>query len=343
MHILFLIFKIICWILLVVLCLVVLAACLVLFTPLRYQVRAKCEGDVASLAAEADFSVFFHLVRASVRYVDQKLSWQLGIAWKKISSEPGASKEDEGEGKKKAEETENVMDKREDVPVKKEAETPIVPEAPAVTRGEEDARGRKQPLGQERLKPAKEDSKPKQSPKNTFAKEDSKPKESPQQTSAKEDSKPKEPLFAKISDLVEKLKCTFQEICGKMETLQKKKDVLVDFVTDEVHAGALKKVLFEVKKLLRRLLPKKLQANVRFGFEDPSVTGRVLAGVSVIYPSICEHLDIRPDFGQEVLEGSMFMKGQVRACIFAAMLCNLLLNANCRRTLLDIKNFSFDV
>ena len=26
-----------------------------------------------------------------------------------------------------------------------------------------------------------------------------------------------------------------------METLQKKKDVLVDFVTDEVHAGALKR------------------------------------------------------------------------------------------------------
>ncbi len=380
MHIILLLLKIIGWILLIVLGLLVLTVCLVLFTPLRYQVQAKCDGDVSSLSAEADFSVFFRLVRASVCYVDQKLSWQLRVAFKKFSSEPEEKSVDEI--------THDVADAVGDVAddVKQTGEKVLQGESVQQAVEETAAREEPEPNPVEKADAAEPLEPPqKESP---IQPESSEPSESPQRTMSAEaprtetaarkaepfpegeprykkdekeaaktkraerkkveekkaaGDKKKESVFSKITNLYEKLKCTFKEICDKIEALKKKKDVLMNFITDETHVGALKKVLAELKRLLRKLLPKKFQADVHFGFEDPSITGRVLAGISMLYPAICEHTQIQPDFQQKVLEGKVFIKGHVRACIFASMLLRLLLNANVRRTLLDVKNFSFDV
>lgn len=386
MHIILLLLKIIGWLLLIVLGLIVLVACLVLFTPLRYQVRAKCDGDVSSLAAEANFSVFFHLVRASVRYVDQKLSWQLGVAWKKFSSEPkeesvdeikqevGHAVKDVAEDVKQAGEEiwqgESVQQAVETVEKEEPSSTTETSKAdaattPVVDEIEEKADATPENIDQTTSPPKAMDSQKEETapPKIMVSQREETPPKAASQTKAprqekalpppkekskeekskKGEDKQRESVFSKIQSIIEKLKCTFREICDKIETLKKKKDVLTDFITNEAHVGALKKVLAELKRLLRRLLPKKFQADVHFGFEDPSITGRVLAGISMIYPAICEHTQICPDFQQKVLEGNVFIKGHVRACIFTSMGIRLLLNANVRRTLLDVKNFSFDV
>lgn len=380
MHIILLLLKIIGWILLIVLGLLVLTVCLVLFTPLRYQVQAKCDGDVSSLSAEADFSVFFRLVRASVCYVDQKLSWQLRVAFKKFSSEPEEKSVDEithdvadaagdvaddvkqtgekvlqGESVQQAVEETAAREEPEPNPVEKtdgaepleppQKESSIQPESPEPSKPPQ----RTMPAEVPRTETAAQKAEPFPEGESRYKKDEKEAaktkraeKKKAEEKKAAGDKK-KEPVFSKITNLYEKLKCTFKEICDKIEALKKKKDVLMNFITDESHVGALKKVLAELKRLLRKLLPKKFQADVHFGFEDPSITGRVLAGISMLYPAICEHAQIQPDFQQKVLEGKVFIKGHVRACIFASMLLRLLLNANVRRTLLDVKNFSFDV
>lgn len=358
MHIILLLLKIIGWLLLIVLGLIVLTVCLVLFTPFRYQVQAKCDGDVSSLAAEANLSVFFHLVRASVRYVDQKLSWQLRVAWKKFSSEPKGESVEEI----KQEVGHAVKDVAEDVEqageevwqgesVQQAVETVEKEEPQTTSPPKETASQTKETTLQEMVpqqketppKAASQTKEPRQEKVLPPPQEKSKKEKPKKEKDKKGEDKQKESNFSKIKGIIEKLKCTLREICDKIETLKKKKDVLTDFITNETHVGALKKVLAELKRLLRRLLPKKFQADVHFGFEDPSITGRVLAGVSMVYPALCEHAQICPDFQQKVLEGNVFIKGHVRACIFASMGIRLLLNANVRRTLLDAKNFSFDV
>lgn len=99
-------------------------------------------------------------------------------------------------------------------------------------------------------------------------------------------------------------------ICDKIKLLLEKKERLAEFITDEVHRKAFFKAKDEAFKLLRRLKPKKLAADLHYGFEDPCTTGQVLAGLSMLYPFWGEHVSIIPDFEQKVLEGSPVHQGQ---------------------------------
>lgn len=318
MHIILLILKIIGWILLVILGLILLMMCVVLFTPLKYQVSARCDGDLSSLAAKADFSLFFYLIRGSVRYIEQQLSWEISLAWKKWSSEPVQEEniQPAGENTSAAKKLQEYVGTRQDV--------------------EEDV-GTRQNL--------EKDAAP-VDVKKTAAKEVTVPAadtvsnaKTTSGTDTVSQKVTKESVSSKLTAIAEKLKCTCREICDKIKELLRKKDIIMDFLTNVTHKTAFEKLLTEGKKLFRRLMPRKFQADIRFGFEDPAVTGKVLAGISMIYPLICEHTEIHPDFCQQILKGNLFMKGKIRAIIFVAMLWNMLLNANVRRTVMDIKNF----
>lgn len=142
--------------------------------------------------------------------------------------------------------------------------------------------------------------------------------------------------------IFKKIKYTFRTFCDKINALLRKKEILMDFVKDEVHQDTVVKALKELKRLLLRLKPEKISGMIHFGFEDPSLTGYVLAGVSMVYPLTSEHLEVQPDFEQKVLEGSLYVKGHVRAVGFASFALRMIVNRNVRTTIRDIKNFSFD-
>jgi len=68
--------------------------------------------------------------------------------------------------------------------------------------------------------------------------------------------------------------------------------------------------LVEFYKIIR---PKKFQGKLRFGFEEPSSTGYLLALLSGFYPFISEKsINLEPDFTHEVFEGSCDGNGQFR-------------------------------
>ena len=86
LHILLLILKVIGIIFAVILGILVLLVCVVLFVPVRYDLKAASEGTFARTRMEAKATWLLHLVRVKLCYEDKKLSWQVRIAWKKIQS-----------------------------------------------------------------------------------------------------------------------------------------------------------------------------------------------------------------------------------------------------------------
>ena len=72
---------------------------------------------------------------------------------------------------------------------------------------------------------------------------------------------------------MKKIKYTFQKLCGTIKKAGEKKEFLTAFLTYEKHQRAFEAVKKELCHLLHVLKPKKLQANVTFGFSDPSWTG----------------------------------------------------------------------
>ncbi|PWJ52283.1 DUF2953 domain-containing protein [Faecalicatena contorta] len=317
LHIILLILKIIAWILLAVLGLFVLLVCVVLFTPLCYRGEADCKGTLDSLRGRVRFSWFLHLVSGHVTYEDGKLDWKIRIAWKNwlpgIEERP-AEMEEEWEDELK------IPAKKvpEELPYKKEEKT---------EKREEKEQRKETPAALLTPEPAKITEK------------------------TADDTKPQKNLFSKIRELYEKIlnkikalyqkiKYTIFKICDTIKSLLEKKDKLLEFITDEVHKSALMTTLTELKRLLRFLKPQKLKILAHFGFEDPSITGYVLAIGSMIYPFFGKHIDIRPDFDQEILEGEIFISGNIRALYLIISFWNLVWDKNVRTTFRHIRKFN---
>jgi len=314
LHILLLILKIVGIILAVILGIIILLLGIVLFVPIRYDISAKCDGTIETLKAKAKVTWLLHLLRADVFIKGKKLKWQIKVAWIKKSQamELGGRKDDDSdeETKEKSnEESQEVEEKSIKDEVVKETAEDV----------EEKHESSQEAVKEDRLE---EDSK-----------EDCQECESGSETveATSEESK-KESDGNKIKEKYEALKV-------KIEDLIKKKDKIVDLLTDEAHLRAFKKLKKELFVLLRRLKPKKVQIKLKFGFDDPSVTGKVLGGISMMYPFLGDTTEIIPDFEKQILKGNVYIKGRIRLCHFAALAVKLLLCKDIRTSYKDIKNF----
>ena len=119
----------------------------------------------------------------------------------------------------------------------------------------------------------------------------------------------------------------------------KKKERLSAFLQNEVHKSAFSRLLREVRRLFRFLRPSEASVDLEFGFTDPAYTGYTLAGISMIYPLIGEHAQIRPDFEHKVLKGSIFVKGKIRMLYALIFAWNMLWDKNVRTTYRHIRRF----
>lgn len=137
----------------------------------------------------------------------------------------------------------------------------------------------------------------------------------------------------------DKIKYTFQKICDNIRTLGKKKDKLIAFTEDAVHRSAFSKVIKELQRLLRTLCPQKADVWLKFGFEDPALTGYALAMLSLIYPYVGEYTRLQPDFENKVLKGKAYVKGKIRVVHILIPALSLLLDKNVRITYHHIRRF----
>ena len=142
----------------------------------------------------------------------------------------------------------------------------------------------------------------------------------------KAESKKKESKENKL----EKLKCTIKNLCDKIK-------MVLEFIKDEAHINTLTRLKKEFIRLLKFLKPKKLKGKIRFGMEDPYVTGQILAVLSVLYPFYAERVEIYPEFDQKILEGNLYVKGHVRGIYVLIMAFNLIIDKNVRTTIKDVQ------
>lgn len=64
-------------------------------------------------------------------------------------------------------------------------------------------------------------------------------------------------------------------------------------------------------KILRHVLPRRMRGFIRFGFDDPAVTGIVTGGAALFYPKYRDTLVLEPDFGQECFEADCRGRGRI--------------------------------
>lgn len=286
LHIPFLILKIIGIILAVILGLILLVICIVLFVPICYKADLHGSGNARELTVHAKVSWLFGLIKAVFALENGKTDLSVRIAWKKFGdSDP-------------------VEDKAEDrIEEKPKPEKKAVMQEKQVIQGEE-----KQDDTTNRITDkAVEDQTEKAEKSEQSAK--TRPESTEKKQRKKKDRKEDSDSASKIEQITEKIKCTYHKFCDKINEITEKKDKISDFLTDETHKNAFLKLKNEAFHLLKKLKPKKIQGEITFGFEDPSLTGRLLAWISMIYPWIGEHTDITPDFEHRTLSGDLSIRG----------------------------------
>lgn len=141
----------------------------------------------------------------------------------------------------------------------------------------------------------------------------------------------------KIGALLEKIKCTFRNICDKIKEVKAKKDKLQDFINDPILKSSVLRVKKEIHWIVRFLKPKKIRASLRFGFEDPSTTGLTLAALSMIYPFTGDDMEIVPDFEHAVLNGNIYVKGRLYLFYLVVFAVKLILDKNVRALIKKLK------
>ncbi len=146
-------------------------------------------------------------------------------------------------------------------------------------------------------------------------------------------------LYRKITGIPGKIEDMLRGISGRLGKLSQKKKKIVDFVSDDVHKTAFLKVRDESLYLLGKLKPRKIRAKIHYGFEDPYLTGKVLAGISMIYPFLGRDVHVDPDFEKQIFEGDLKITGRIRVSYFVRLLWKLIWCREVRVTYRHVREF----
>lgn len=309
LHIILLILKIIGFLILGILALILLLLGVILFVPVRYRAEASGEDTPESISADVKMSWFFHLITWKMTYKDGESFWKFRLAWKNFRSdaEDGG---DDGESEESAG-AENGADSRGN-----DAEKAAKKPEKNIEKGiEKDAEKDVEKDG------VQEEAQQKRKKERAFLKEKN------------------QSLIDRLKKFWGKIKYTFRKICANIKTLGEKKDKIVEFVEDRTHNSAFRRVLKELRRLLRALKPKEADIWFEFGFSDPALTGYTLALLSLIWPVVGEYTRFQPDFEHKVLKGKAYVKGKIRMIHFLVLAWNLFFDANVRKTYRDVRKF----
>ena len=146
-------------------------------------------------------------------------------------------------------------------------------------------------------------------------------------------------LYRKITGIPGKIEDMLRGISGRLGKLSQKKKKIVDFVSDDVHKTAFLKVRDESLYLLGKLKPRKIRTKIHYGFEDPYLTGKVLAGISMIYPFLGRDVHVDPDFEKQIFEGDLKITGRIRVSYFVRLLWKLIWCKEVRVTYRHVREF----
>lgn len=71
--------------------------------------------------------------------------------------------------------------------------------------------------------------------------------------------------------------------------------------------------------------------DLRIGMDNPAATGQILAIYGILYPFVGNNISVDGDFENKVMEGSLLIKGRIRAVVFLVAAFRLFINKNIRR------------
>ncbi len=361
------ILKIIGIILLVLLGILILIVAVILLVPIRYQGEGQKEE---TLSGHLKVTWLLHLLSASASLSSDGMQLCIRIAGKtiypkekKLSKQKSTKKKSpkqkpseqnppkqnpprqnlpEDDVKKVDANDSNINKeenlKTESISLPEEVKEVYEPKQPLLESHEDSAEKIQSVQLESKIKPQTEQRQENEETQSQSRKQDTNSSEKEQTSHPKKDpiSLLKDKLAAAKQSLLQKLlslKKKFLGIKTNLQETKKKLDYWKNLLLSDPMKEAFSKLVKTAKSLLRHILPRRLSGRIHFGFEDPSLTGKILAYLSMVYPFTKDTLLIEPEFeAQElILEGNLSFRGRIRLGYLLYLVLSVVLDKNIRR------------
>lgn len=301
LHIILAILKIICIVIAIVLGVVLLLVLGILFVPIRYSSKGQFDETVN---VSATISFMLHILHFNVRYNDKKPKYVLRVFGIPVfSSEKKRRKADIAKPKQKIKQEEPKEGKAEEEQAKLSTKTEECSDNTV---------------------------------KNVSADDQSESEDETVQSICQKIKTFINAVINKINAIPGKIKTAVE----KIKNIIKKIREIWNFIQDDTTKTAVLYIKQNMFNLLRHYSPKKIFAVLKYGFGSPDVTGRVFGYISIVCGILgkkAERLSVKPDFDNQVLEGSYRFKGRIRLCHFVIAFIKLIMKKEIRITYKRVK------
>lgn len=289
---------------LAVLGLVLALLLIILFVPLRLNVKARYDEEVRARVH----------VTWLLRAVHVKLEWlkDHGLLRAKLLGLKTVTKKRLGDWGPQQEESEEA---KEEKVQETAAETETADPGQGNGSAEEDTGAQASGTAAAEEEPAPAGEKPSASPGTD---EEGKETEHPAEEKPAEEKKPEDEL-PRLAALEEKL-----------NGFEEKLDEIRGYWYDEKNRKTLRLVGKQLKRIGRHLKPTRFLVEGELGFDDPARTGKIMGTLYSFYPVFRDHIRIQGNYEEPVMKFRLEMKGRIRLGLFVGVALRLLMDKNLR-------------
>ncbi len=107
----------------------------------------------------------------------------------------------------------------------------------------------------------------------------------------------------------------------------------IDIIETKEFKSAIDKSKKSLKKLYKIIVPKKMKIEAELGFEDPSLTGKILSYYGLLYPFIGKNIIIKGNFLQNIVEVKGSLKGHIPLFNILIVAISLYFNKDIKKTI----------
>ena len=135
----------------------------------------------------------------------------------------------------------------------------------------------------------------------------------------------------RLEKLAKGLRGRISRAGAKIRSALEKKDQIMACLRDEENRRTFRLVKKQLVKVVRHVMPVRLEGEVTFGFDDPYRTGQLLSAAALLYPVYRDRIRVTPVFDREVLEGELKLEGRIRLAVLLGAAVRLGMDRNFRK------------
>lgn len=111
----------------------------------------------------------------------------------------------------------------------------------------------------------------------------------------------------------------------------------IHLLTSDLVKGLIRRYKGYLLYLIRHMRPRKVEGSLRFGLGDPALTGQLTGALYLLLPASCQKLELYPEFSACVLEGEALLRGHIRLCHLAFIGWKVFRDKELRRLMKKVK------